>query len=144
MGEDRREAILQHLERIAKTIVPPENVFRNQLDIPEDLNPAISILDGDEIPREGRRGRGALAESIVEMLPQVVFQLQSAAPGPKLNALKCAFVKAVTHDSLLVAACYEGEIEFSGFETGLGVGRSLEGEAVLSLTLPYVLRPAKL
>lgn len=148
MAEDRREAILTRIEAVAKTVINPENVFRNQLDIPEDKLPAIAILDGDESADESGFGRGrvSMSEIVIELMPHIVLML-CASPeniGPALNVLKCSLLKALLSDAMLVATCKDGEILYHGFETALGVGRSMEGEGVLSMTFRYVLRPNKL
>lgn len=143
-----REAILARLAEVAATIVEPNCVFRNQVEIPERRRPAIVILDADEEADQSAYGRGrpASAAAIVDLTPEL-FLLAEAIPaeiGSVLNGIRDAFLKAVLTDTSLIALCKDGDIRYGGFETGLGAGRSMEGEGKLFLTFRYVLRPAQL
>lgn len=144
MPEDKREAILARLVDIAKTIVDPNHVFRNKLEIAEDFRPAIIILDQDEVKDETKdpTGRGRPPEGPFYMLmsPEV-FILERGTPeeiGSKLNAIRVKVIKEILKDAPLRALCSEPRYE--GFSTALASGRSMEGQARVHFTLPYVLR----
>lgn len=148
MAEDRREDILARLVEVAQTIVEPNCVFRNQIDIPETRRPAISIFDADEDTDDScfGRGRPANAPLIVAMSPQILIEAEGkpAVVGALISDLRRRFVKAVLHDAALVGLCKDGDIRYEGMATGFAVGRSMEGECGIHLTFRYVLRPDKL
>lgn len=156
MSQDRREDILARLVAVAATLVTEDCAFRNTISVPEKKRPAIVILDGDEIADEAdnERKRPPLAPRIVAMTPEVHFLLEGRADtaaegdqvrvGGALNTLRTRFLKAVLTDASLVALCVDGDIRYDGFTTGLGAGRSMEGEAGVGLTFRYLLRPDKL
>lgn len=148
MSEDKREAILARLVYVAGSIVDPKFVFRNQVDIPENARPAIVILDGDEDVDESSAGRGRPANgpAIVTMKPEFFLLLEAGAEkvGPALNLYRAKVIKAVTQDNSLIALCLNGDIRYEGFATGLGIGRSMEGESGFGFSFRYILRPDKL
>lgn len=145
---DPREAILERLLAIFKTIVPEEHAFRNRLNIPDELLPAIAILDGDEDPDQAayERGRPANTPVYITMRPEIyAFTAdRPAAVGSGLNAIRRAIVKAVMNDETLLGLCANGDIRYLGYSTGLANGRSLEGELGIAFAFVYVLRPKSL
>lgn len=145
---DRRESILARLVVIAKTVVAPECVFRNQNDIPETARPAIVIYDADEVADSQAFGRGRppMGTNIMIMSPEVFALLEAGAVdiGPALNTLRARFVKAVLTDATLVALVHNNDIRYTGFTTALAVGRSMEGDSGIGLEIRYLFRPEEL
>lgn len=146
---DTREAILDRLLVLAKTcIANPKHVFRNRLRIPDELLPAISILDGDETPDDSGYGRGrpANAPIVVTMRPEIYGFVagDEESAGQDLNALRALLIKAILNDATLLGLCKDGDIRYEGFASGMANGRSLEGEMGLAFAFVYVLRPKSL
>lgn len=145
---DIREEILARLLIVVGVVVGTDKAFRNQIEIPESARPAIVILDADEIADEAdnNRKRPAISPRIVSMSPEIYILVGSkpADIGTDLNTLRTALIKAILTDDSLVALCHDGQVIYDGFSTGLAAGRSMEGEAGVSFTFPYVLRPSQL
>lgn len=147
---DVREAILARLLVLFKAIVGADKAFRNRLRIPDELLPAITVLDGDETPDDSSYGRGRPANGplIVTMRPEIYAFTDSdqddESLGAGLNALRAQIMKAVLNDETLLGLCKDGDIRYEGFSTGLAQGRSLEGELGIAFAFVYVLRPKSL
>lgn len=145
---DTREAILSRLMYLFTQVVGEGHAFRNRLRIPDELCPAIALLDGDEVPDDSGYGRGRPANGplVMYMRPEIYGFIASADAdvGPNLNALRSQILSAVMNDSTLLGLCKDGDIRYEGFSSGLANGRSLEGEMGLALCFVYVLRPKAL
>lgn len=147
---DTRELILARLIVLFKTIIAnPKHVFRNRLRVADSQLPAICLLDGDEDPDPSSYGRGRPANTplVVTMRPEIYAFCSGGTdddPGPELNALRAAILKVVLNDATLLGLCKDKDIRFEGFSSGLGQGRSLEGEMAMAFAFVYVLRPASL
>lgn len=147
---DVREMILVRLHELAALIVgDPARAFRNRLRIPDELlkaGPALSILDGDELPDDSAYGRGRPANTPVKvmMTPEIYGFCESTKEvdvGSVLNDLRRALIKAIMNDPTLINLCDNGDIRYTGFSTGLAAGRSLEGEMAVGFAFYYYLRP---
>ncbi len=145
---DPREQILSRLHDLAKAIVGPKHAFRNRLRIPDELLPAIAIVDGDETPDDSGYGRGRSANGpiIVTMRPEIYGFVEGdeQTAGAALNAQRAALMKAILNDATLLGLCKDGDIRYEGFSSGMANGRSLEGEMGLAFAFVYVLRPKSL
>lgn len=147
---DVREAILARLQVLFAGIVGTDHAFRNRLNIPDELLPAISVLDGDETPDDSGYGRGRPANGplVMYLRPEIYGFVDANAAdsevGPAVSALRAAILKAVLNDSTLLGLCKDADIRYEGFSSGLAGGRSLEGELGLALCFVYVLRPKTL
>ena len=149
MSEDTREAILNRLVEVGKDLAGIKTAKRNELDIQESDRPAFVVLDADESTDDSsfNRGRPARAPVIVGMTPEcylLIEEVDGANIGTTINDYRRRLIKAVLTDASLVALCKDGDIRFEGFATGLASGRSMEGEAGISFSFHYVLRPDKL
>lgn len=156
MAEDKRELILDRLFTVYQEVAGEKFAFRNRTDVPEKARPAIILLDADETTDESSYGKGRPANGpvIVGLTPETYLLVEGKSDssakadekkvGAEINALRIKVLKAVLHDASLVALCKDGEIRYDGFSTGLAAGRTMEGEASLSLTFRYVLRPDRL
>lgn len=148
---DTRELILERLRVLFATLpgVGDEHSFRNRLRIPDEMLPAIAILDGDDTPDDSGYGRGRPANGpiICTMQPEVYFFLATNKPtnvGTDLNAMRLRMIQLVLNDETLLGLCKDRDIRYLGFSTGLGIGRSLEGEGAIAFAFVYVLRPKSL
>ncbi len=147
-ASDVREAILARLLVLFEGIVGEGHAFRNRLRIPDELCPAIAVLDGDETPDDSGYGKGRPANGplVMYMRPEIYGFVQGADSevGSTLNALRSSMLAAVLNDSVLLGLCMNGDIRYEGYSSGLANGRSLEGEMGLALCFVYVLRPKTL
>lgn len=149
---NRRELILDRLRTLFEGVDGVRAAYRNKIDAPEHLRPAVVILDADEdVDEEIGDGRGrpvGLAPVICSMTPEVYIlagvSSQSENVGSILNALRTRLIRAVANDQTLIDLCKDGDIRYLGFATGLAVGRSMEGEAGISFQFRYMLRPDRL
>lgn len=146
--EDKRETILARLPEVAKTIFPADNVFRNTLQIPAAARPACVILDADEEEDEigAVSGSPARGPTIVRMSPEIHILLGDTSEdvGTALNSYRRQLIHAITTDASLVATCFNGNIRFESFATGLSAGRQMESQGSLQMGFRYVLRPERL
>jgi hypothetical protein len=149
---NRRELILERLRTLFASVDGVRAAYRNKIDAPEHLRPAIVILDADEdVDEEIGDGRGrpvGLAPVICSMSPEIYILAGPSTSGENvgsvLNALRSRLIRAVANDQTLLDLCKDGDIRYVGFATGLAVGRSMEGEAGISFAFRYMLRPDRL
>ena len=145
---DPREAILNRVLAIAKSIVGETHAFRNSIDVPEELKPAIAILDADEEVQDSAFGRKrpANAPLIVGLLPEIwlITSAKSKNVGGEIHSLKKRILKGILTDSTLLALCHDGEVRYEGILTGLANGRGMVGQAQMLIRFMYVLHPAAL
>jgi hypothetical protein len=149
MPEDKRETILARLAEVAATVFPPANVLRNSLQLPEKARPACVILDADE-EADGEaatvRNAPARAPAIIRMAPEIHILIgdEPGDVGTALNDYRRKLIAAITGDGSLVAACFNGDIRFESFATGLSAGRQMESQGLLVMGFRYMLRPERL
>jgi hypothetical protein len=149
---DPREAIMVRLQAIAISVLGnSERAHRNRLDFPDadrDPRPRIVILEGDEEVNDDVPGRGRPASGprIVTAKPHVFLLAgaKSETVGTALNLLRAQYLKAVLTDGALAGIAHKGEVNYAGMATGLAAGRTMQGEANLVLSIPYVMWPTEL
>jgi hypothetical protein len=144
---DKRELILTRLGEIYSGI-DGFNFFRNKQNISDARRPAILLYDGDEKVEEDdfNRKRPSQAPLRVHMKPETYILLAASAEtvGQELNAARALVINAVLTDAELKTLVHDGDIRYDGCLTMLANGRSVTGEAGLSFTLPYILKPVDL
>ncbi len=143
---DVREDILARLLEIFAEIVPPANAFRNRLRIPEEMLPALTVLDGDETPDDSAYGRGRPSSTpvLVTMEPEMYGFVKGDDSGTQMNTMRKTLIGRILKDETLLGLCADDGIRYQGFSTGMALGRSLEGEFAISFAFVYVLRPKSL
>lgn len=145
---DNREAIMARLVEIAGMVVPPANVARNTIDIPESALPALLIFDADEEADTSAesRSRPASGPIVVTMSPEIYLRLEgdSGEIGATINEYRRKLLKAVLTDQTLVALCKDRGLGYGGMATGFAAGRSMMAEAGFSFSFTYVIRPEQL
>jgi hypothetical protein len=150
---DKREDILVALGAALTGVLTTagfavENFLRDAQEVPEDLRPAIVMLDADETVDEALnpygKGRPTSKTIPLAMSPETFVLLQETDDliGPKLNEWRAMVIKAVMTDTTLNSLCHE--IRYEGFTSALANGRSMEGQAKLHFTFIYMLRPDQL
>lgn len=144
---DKREQILARLETVLTALPGYKVVTRNAQNLPEQVRPAIVILDSDEEVLQHSASPSARAITMVKMTPQI-FVLddgRSTEIGTTMNAHRAAVIKAVATDTELRTLCgTNGSVQYESCITGLASGRSLEGEMGVYFSFVYHLDPTQL
>lgn len=155
---DKREEILERLLALLDA-VPPQagyeehSAFRNRGVLPQDLRPALVLLDGVENVKTSveRRGRVFMSPTVMTMLPQIFVILKprktptNAGVGEELNVFRAAVVSAIAHDMTLARLCgSNGQVSLRRVETDMQTGSTLEGQLRLDFAFDYVLNPDEL
>lgn len=141
---DVREQIMARLEEIAAAVPGILHVARNVVRASDAENPAIYLLEGDELTNEedlkGRRGMGPRR---VTMTPQVIIKRirSSNEVGPDLNTLRLATINAVLSDAQLQNLTLNKQgVGYDGMETDLAFGRQMVGHMALRFRMTFVMR----
>lgn len=149
---DRRELILIRLLAILTTLAGANGIrtiCRNRGLLPEELRPAITLLDGDETVtstqiNDGRGGRGLSAQpAMVIMRPEIFVVLDQRLPkneliGEDLNAWRIRILTAVAADTQInTLLTNNGSLIYEGCLTDLATGRSMEGQLQMQFALTY-------
>lgn len=147
---DRRELILERLKVVCK-VDGIKTVFRNQLTIPEKDRPSVTILDSDENASTIADGRGRANPALpyyCTMTPEIYVNTGPITAGQDvgtlLNTIRIALIKVIMNDDSLLALTKDSDITYLGYSTGLGMGRSMEGEGGISFQFGYMVFPSKL
>lgn len=144
---DKREAILQRLETILKTIDGVKETVRNGTVTSGNKRPCIELYDGDEQravdPPNGRQGRGPM---IISMTPEIYAQVSELAEeiGPAVNELRATIIKAIMTDEELLELAGQGAVVYEGCSNTLAKASKISGELSLAFSITYVLDPTKL
>lgn len=147
---DRRESILARLLEIASDIEGIKRAWRHKGRLTEDARPAIVILDADETAEEEGNVSSSRPSDLsrrVVMTPEIYIMLGSSLEdvGTDINAMRAKFLKAVMLDAeLREIVGTNGHFKYEGCATGLGEGRTMEGEMGVSISFTYVLKYAEL
>jgi hypothetical protein len=149
---DRQQEILARLFEVLKTCLDkPEHAFRNKLNLPDHLRPAIIMFDGDEntaddVDSYGRHRAPGAQAIMMDAVPEIYVFVEGKEDevGPALAALRAKILKAIYTDETLVALCANGDIRYQGYATGFATGKKVEAEAGIQISFRYVLRPTQL
>jgi hypothetical protein len=154
---DRREQILERLMVILAAVptvqVVLRNVVRNRGELPPEMRPAITLLDGDEVTSLSstqQRGKVVPPMTKVEMSPEINVVMDAREPDNKLigedmNAMRTQIVKAIYDDTALAGILTtNGEMKYVGCQTDMATGRTMEGTLHIQMTFTYPLMPKDL
>lgn len=146
---DLREAILARLVEIADAVATDAElvgVHRNDLDLPDEVLPAIVVLDGDEAADDSDpEGRQPLAPRRVGMTPElyVMYPAKADVVGTRLNSVRTKLIYAILTDATLLALTLNGRsARYDGAASGLARGRTMLGEMGVSFKFTYLMKPA--
>lgn len=158
----KREAILQRLKELfGEDYLAAATIVRNRGLLEQDERPAIAILDGDQQQRltgddggRGNRGRVGMSFQLMTMRPQVFFLPKELLPqnvtdatppeniGTIVNHYADMIVRSVAQDPVLLALVgNNGSIAWTGMETDLKSGGTLQGQCRLDFALTYMFDP---
>lgn len=149
---DKREEILTRLFELLQTVPGVTTVARNRGELPEDLRPAITLLDGDEEADLAAVAQGHMvqAPNIVTMRPEIYAVLQQREPknenvGQDLNTFRKEILRVIIGDNnLKTLVGTNGLIFYEGCLTDLASGRSMQGQIQVRLAFRYVMKPSEL
>lgn len=137
---DKREIILKRLGVICATTGAV--VKRMAVDLNTTERPAIVINDGDE---SVTLDKGGTAQMLVVLKPQVILMVQGEEPGPQINTLRAKVLKAILTDATLADLLgTHGAIRYTGLQTQVTRGETMEADMLLSFEATYRLKPAEL
>ena len=139
----RREEILARLATILPDVTGVNYFLHNDLSVPSTSEklPCVVMFDGDEQAEESSFGRKrpAIAPNIIYMTPEVYLVLENnpGDVGTSLNAIMHRIVSTVLTDDQLLGLAHDGDIRYEGLTSALSLGRSMEGEMGINLTIAY-------
>jgi hypothetical protein len=150
---DRRERILTRVWDLLKTIPGMATHVRNRGELPEELRPALVLLDADEsveLTHTQARGQLRTPPMIVVMRPQIFITLKDREPknegiGEELNRVRRLVLPILLptltgDDTLKTLVGANGFIRYEGLLTDMATGRSMRGELQFLFAFGYVLR----
>lgn len=119
---DVREEILARLLDVVASIPNIRTAVRNDVDLPEDKLPAITVFDGDEETNgaEDRSARLSTRPYVARMMPEIIVQEQHGA-GSELSTLRREVIRRVLNDTVLIEQVgSNGAIRYIGCQTDFG------------------------
>lgn len=146
---DRREQILAQLLVILAGVEGIKAAWRNRGELPDDLRPAITLLDADEAvtlqgPQSSRGGGGlTAARSMITMRPEIFILLEQREPknvnvGQDVNALRVKVIAALSADSSLnTLLTNNGSVVYEGCLTDTATGRGMTGQLQMQFAFSY-------
>jgi len=152
---DRRHLILNRVFTRLQTVDGIKTFWRNRDGVPDELLPAIIMLDSDEEARQEteNRGRPMTTTNLVTIKPEIYITIPSQKPQNLtvhniLNDFRIKILKAIFNDnqgtdSLQSLIGANGEIFYAGCATDLARNRPMNGEMGLMLHIKYVFRPGE-
>lgn len=124
---DVREAILARLLEVVASVPNIKSAYRNNVDIPEDALPAVSVFDGDEESNgaEDRSARLPGRSYVPSMIPEIVVSERHGTAGSELSTFRREIISRVLSDATLIAYVgSNGSIRYMGCQTDFGWIRS--------------------
>ena len=125
--KDVREDILARLLVVVAGVPNIKTALRNNVDIQEELLPAVSVFDGDEETggAEDRSARPAGRPYVARMMPEIVVSEKHDGAGSELSAFRREIISRVLGDATLIAHVGgNGAIRYIGCQTDFGWIRS--------------------
>ena len=148
---DTREDILARLLEVVATIPNMRSTHRNNVDITEDLLPAVIVLDGDE------ESDGASDVSMkqphrpynVQMTPGILVQVQdnNVVLGSIITTFRRELIRRVLFDTALNEQIVKtgrngnGAIRYLGCQTDVGWTRTGFAALTAQFMFKYALKP---
>jgi hypothetical protein len=145
---DRREAILSRLTDILNANDGGWTVYRNKLDLTENMAPCFVLFDGHEerVPVGESLGMRTQGIGLVKMTPGVRLYMGDDAEllGSGLNAMRVSIYKAIMTDAILLdELTFNGDMIYEGMHTELQRNAQIIGELTLIISFTYMLNPAE-
>lgn len=150
---DRRERILTRVWELLQTIPGIAVCVRNRGELPENMRPALVMLDADEEPdlqHNGSRGQLRAPVVIMALRPQIFAVLQDREPknegvGEDLSALRRQILPIILpmvtgDETLRQLVGSNGYMRYEGLSTDMATGRAMSGQMQIHLAFGYPFR----
>jgi hypothetical protein len=140
---DVREDILARLLAVVATVPNIKTAQRNNVDIPEELLPAVAVFDGDEetTGADDRSARPAGRPYVARMTPQIVVAEIHDGTTSALGAFRREIISRVLNDATLVAHVGgNGAIRYAGCQTDFGQAREQFNQMSVQFMFQYSLK----
>lgn len=154
---DRRERILTRLWELLQTIPGMKSYVRNRGLLPDDLRPALVLLDAGEtvsLSHTSSRGQLSTPPLITVMRPQIFIVLKDRGPknegvGEELNRLRRLVLPLVVpgiqgDETLRQLVGSNGSIQYEGADTDMATGNMMQGQLQFMFAFAYPLRMEEL
>lgn len=139
---DVREAILARLLVVVAGIPNIKTALRNNVDIQEELLPAVSVFDGDEESggADDRSARLSGRPYVARMIPEIVVS-ERHGTGSELSTFRREIIRRVLNDATLIAYVGgNGAIRYMGCQTDFGWIRSQLNAMNVQFVFQYSLK----
>jgi hypothetical protein len=139
---DVREDILARLLVVVASVPNIKTALRNNVDIQEELLPAVSVFDGDEETNgaEDRSARPAGRPYVARMMPEIVVS-ERHGTGSELGTFRREIISRVLGDATLIAQVGgNGAIRYIGCQTDFGWIRSQLNAMNVQFVFQYSLK----
>lgn len=146
-----REQIMQRLLAVCDAIATDYSgtlyVFRNRKSISRDEQPALILLEGDELADQDDRNKHYNAPRRVTMTPSIHISITETDSelGELMNELHALVIDAVLLDSQLKdLTLQKNGVQYIGSALGTVEGARQLGELDIGFAIPYIMRPGEL
>jgi hypothetical protein len=139
---DVREDILARLLVVVASVPNIKTALRNNVDIQEELLPAVSVFDGDEESggAEDRSARPPGRPYVARMIPEIVVS-ERHGTGSELGTFRREIIRRVLNDATLIAYVGgNGAIRYMGCQTDFGWIRSQLNAMNVQFVFQYPLK----
>ena len=138
--------ILQGIDGVAtKADGTTPSVWRDRQGMPEEVLPAIVLLDGAERKHTVTRGTGGRGPQEMILEPEIWVQLkqadnlENAGKDEELKTFRQRVLKAIMNDATLAGIQGEGmDIDYRGYDTDMRIGSDIEGNMILNFGFSYL------
>lgn len=144
---DVREDILARLLVVVAGVPNIRTAQRNNVDIQEELLPAVSVFDGDEETggAEDRSARPSGRPYVARMIPEIVVTEKHDVAVSELGAFRREIIRRVLNDATLIALVGgNGAIRYVGCQTDFGWIRSQLNAMNVQFMIQYSLKTEEL
>jgi hypothetical protein len=140
---DVREDILARLLAVVAGIPNIRSAFRNNVDVTDEMLPAVTVFDGDEetTGADDRSARLSTRPYVTRMMPEIIVQEKHEVVGSEFGSMRREMIRRVLADSELNAlAGSNGAIRYMGCQTDFGWIRSQYNAMNVQFMFQYSLK----
>ena len=143
MSVDIREDILARLLEVVAGIPNIRSAQRNNVDVTDEMLPAVTVFDGDEetTGADDRSARLSTRPYVTRMQPEIIVQEKHEVTGSEMGAMRRELIRRVLTDTALNAlAGSNGAIRYMGCQTDFGWLRSQYNAMNVQFMIQYALK----